>query len=30
LGFGFFVSDDLSGVLLGQFGQLHLAVGPNC
>jgi len=24
------VSDDLSGVLLGQFGQLHLAVGPNC
>jgi len=29
LGFGFFVSDVISGVLLGLFGPLHLALGPN-
>jgi len=30
LGFGFFVSDVISGVLLSHFGLLHLALGPNC
>ena len=30
LGFGFFVSDVISGVVLGLFGPLHLALGPNC
>jgi len=28
-GFGFFVSDVISGVVLGLFGPLHLALGPN-
>jgi len=28
-GFGFFVSDVTSGGLLGHFGPLHLALGPN-
>jgi len=28
-GYGFFVSDIISGGLLGHFGQLHLALGPN-
>jgi len=28
-GFGFFVSDVISGVVLGIFGPLHLALGPN-
>jgi len=28
-GFGFFMSDIISGVLLGLFGPLHLALGPN-
>jgi len=28
-GFGLFVGDVISGVLLGHFGPLHLAVGPN-
>jgi len=27
-GFGFFVSDVISGVVLGLFGPLHLALGP--
>jgi len=27
--FGFFVSDVASGILLGYFGPLHLALGPN-
>jgi len=27
--FCFFVSDVLSGVVLGIFGSLHLAFGPN-
>jgi len=30
LGFGFFVSDIINGVVLGLFGPLHLALGPNC
>jgi len=30
LGFGFFVSDVISGVLLGYFGPLHLSLDPNC
>jgi len=30
LGFGFFVSDVISGVFLGLLGPLHLAVSPNC
>jgi len=30
MGFGFFVSDIISGGLLGLFGPLHLALGPNC
>jgi len=29
LGFVFFVSDVISGALLGHFGPLHLALGPN-
>jgi len=29
LGFGFFVSDVISGIVLGLFGPLHLALGPN-
>jgi len=29
LGFGFFVSDVISGVVLGLFGPLQLALGPN-
>jgi len=29
LGFGFFVSDIIIGVLLGHFGLLHLVLGPN-
>jgi len=29
LGFRFFVSDIISGVVLGLFGPLHLALGPN-
>jgi len=29
LGFGFFVSDVIRGGLLGHFGPLHLALGPN-
>jgi len=29
-GFGFFVSDVLSGIVLGLFGPFHLALGPNC
>jgi len=28
-GSGFFVSDIISGGLLGHFGPLHLALGPN-
>jgi len=28
-GFGFFVSDVISGGFLGHFGPLHLAVGAN-
>jgi len=28
-GFRFFVSDVISGVLLGLFGPLHTALGPN-
>jgi len=28
-GYGFFVSDVISGKLLGHLGQLHLALGPN-
>jgi len=28
LGFGFFVSDVISGVVSGLFGPLHLALGP--
>ena len=28
--FGFFVSDVVSRVVLGFFGLLHLALGPNC
>jgi len=28
-GFGFFVSDVISGVVLGLFGPLHLVLGPN-
>jgi len=27
--FKFFVSDAISGVLLGHFGPLYLALGPN-
>ena len=27
---GFFVSDIISGGLLGHLGPLHLALGPNC
>jgi len=30
LGFRFFVSDVISGIVSGLFGQLHLALGPNC
>ena len=30
LGFRFFVSDVISGVVLGRFGPLHLALGLNC
>jgi len=30
LGFRFFVSEIISGVLLGHFRPLHLALGPNC
>jgi len=30
LGFGFFVSEIMSGAVLGLFGPLHLALGPNC
>jgi len=29
LGFGFFVSDVISGIVLCLFGQLHLALSPN-
>jgi len=29
LGGGFFVSDVISGGLLGHLGPLHLALGPN-
>jgi len=29
LGFVFFVSDVISGKILGLFGPLHLALGPN-
>jgi len=29
LGYEFFVSDIISGVVLGLFGTLHLALGPN-
>jgi len=29
LGFSFFVSDVISGVVLGPFGPIHLALGPN-
>jgi len=29
LGFRFFVSNIMSGILLGLFGLLHLALGPN-
>jgi len=28
MGFRFFVSDVISGVVLGLFGPLHLALGP--
>jgi len=28
--FGFFVSDVISGVILGLFGPLYLALRPNC
>jgi len=28
-GYGFFVSDVISGGLLGHLGSLHLALGPN-
>jgi len=27
---GFLVNDVISGVVLGLFGPLHLALGPNC
>jgi len=30
LGFGFFVSDIVSGKLLGHLGPLYLDLGPNC
>jgi len=30
LGFVFFVGDVISEVVLGLFGTLHLAIGPNC
>jgi len=30
LGFGFFVSDVISGFVLGLFGPLHLPLDPNC
>jgi len=30
LGFRFFVSDVVCGGILGLFGPLHLALGPNC
>jgi len=30
LGFGLFVSDIISGVVLGLLGLLRLALGPNC
>jgi len=30
VGFGCFVSDIISGVLLGLYGRLHLALGLNC
>jgi len=30
LGLGFFVSDIISRVVLGLFGPLHLAIGPDC
>jgi len=29
VGFRFFVSDIVSGIVLGLFGPLHLAQGPN-
>jgi len=29
LGFGIFEGDVISGVVLGLFGPLHLALGPN-
>jgi len=28
LSFGFFVTDVISGIVLGLFGTLHLALGP--
>jgi len=30
LGFGFFVSDVISGIVLDLFDPLHLALGPTC
>jgi len=30
IGFGSFVSDVISRVVLSLFGSLHLALGPNC
>jgi len=29
-GYGFFVSDVISGVILGLYGTLHLALGVKC